>query len=531
MTWLLRVFAWLFLLLLASSAAAEPLRIVVAVGHNVGMSGESTLRFPQGDAQRVARLFLELGGVKKENAIVLADPSPDQLYAALAKAQAMARARRPDEVSFLFYYSGHGDREHLHLGPFSVATDEVKRRVADVPAALRVLVTDACRNVDSRSKGMAAEAPFAVKLDEGVGARGIVWLHASGDGEAAQESDQLGSALFTHYWASGLRGAADRNGDGNVSLSESYEYAYSQTLLRSARSSGVVQRPEAIYELRELTPVVLTRPAASSRIALPRDSDTHYLVYALGSKSIVAEAFGDSAKSVELGVAPGRYLVHRRAHGKGSAFDFVLARKEARQLIAADFRDVAEERLARKGGDLVLRPNEIDAAFGLVQGTQLPVGQTVRLGYFHNEGGLGFGARVAGSRGASTTAAHELDLLTADARVLAEYRLRLGPATLRAGAGPVAAVLSQRRIRRDAARLAEAGYSAHETSAALALGGAVFVGARASLTSAVYAELGFGFDVLGARFDAAPSTTAEPAGPSVRALAAGHADLAVGLQF
>ncbi len=95
----------------------------------------------------------------------------------------------------------------------------------------------------------------------------------------------------------------------------------------------------------------------------------------------------------------------------------------------------------------------------------------------------------------------------------------------------MAAVYLQHRVHRDAARLAEAGYSDRQSSAALALGGGVFVGARAALTTALYAELGLGLDVLGARFDLAPSAAPGPAAPVARALATGHADLAVALQF
>ncbi|RYZ68093.1 MAG: caspase family protein [Proteobacteria bacterium] len=519
-------------LLVGGIAHAEPLRIVVAVGHGTGAAGEARLKYPQGDANRVARLFQELGGTTKEHTILLFDPTAEQLYAAFGKAQAMARTRRPDEVSFVFYFSGHGDRDALHLGSSPVPSSEIRRRAFEVPAALRVIVTDACRTTDSlRAKGMSAEAPFAIKLDDGVGARGLVWLHASGDGEAAQESDQLGSALFTHYWTSGLRGAADRNGDGLVSLSESYEYAYSQTLLRSARSAGVVQRPEAQFELAELTPVTLTRPSASSRIALPRDADTHYLVYATGSRSVVAEAYGDLQKSVELAVAPGRYLVHRRAGGKGSATEIVLARRESRQLTPADFHEVAEERLARKGGELVLRPNEVDVGIGLSYGQFRAPGYGARLGFFHNEGGLGFGARLGAFRGQSQSNTYDLGLLGIDVRALVEYRRRFGRFTVRGGAGPVGALLSQSRKRLDAARLEQAGYATSDDKSAVAFGGTVFAGARLRLGGVFYTELGLSLDVLGARLDAASTTSAPDGGTRVRPLASGHADLAAGVTF
>lgn len=518
------------LLGVAMPAAAEPLRIVVAVGHTVGLAGETKLRHPQGDATRVAKLFVELGSVKKENAIIVLDPSVDQLNAALARAQALARTRRPEEVSFVFYYSGHGDRTALHLGGVSVPIDDLKKRVYDVPAALRMLVTDSCRTTDGRAKGMSFEAPFAVKLDEGVGARGMVWFHASADGEAAQESDQLGSGIFTHYWTSGLRGAADRNGDGNVSLAESYEYAYSQTLLRSARSAGVLQRPEVVYDVRELVPVVLTRPAASSRIALPREAETHYLVYGLGSRSVVAEADGDAGRSVELAVAPGRYLVHRRAGGHGGAIEFALARHETRQLAAADFHAVSEEQLAKKGGTLILRPNEIDAAFAVGHGSLAPFGQALRLGYFHNEGGLGFGARTSAFFGTDTRDAYQLSRHGFDLRALIEYRLTVGMFTVRGGLGPMAMLLWQNGTRNDADRIGLVGYATETSERALAFGGNAFLAARTMLFGPTYAELGFGFDVLGVRSNQ-PARGATPATSTTRALVAGDLSFALGFRF
>lgn len=50
----------------------------------------------------------------------------------------------------------------------------------------------------------------------------------------AHESDRLRSSFFSHHLITGLRGAADADGDERVALSEAYDYAYRQTL----RSSG-----------------------------------------------------------------------------------------------------------------------------------------------------------------------------------------------------------------------------------------------------------------------------------------------------
>jgi hypothetical protein len=168
------------------------------------------------------------------------------------------RGHSPQEVSFLFYFSGHGDHEALHLTGEVFPIRELQERLARLPAALRLVVIDACRTKTDRAKGMTTEPGFPIALSSAQIASGVAWLFASSDGDVAQESDEIGGALFSHFWTTGLRGAADSNGDGRVTLQESFDFAYAQTLLRSARSGAALQRPQETLELTEAGPVVLT---------------------------------------------------------------------------------------------------------------------------------------------------------------------------------------------------------------------------------------------------------------------------------
>jgi hypothetical protein len=174
----------------------------------------------------------------------------------------------------------------------------IAARARSVPAGLRVLVTDACRSFPSRFKGVTTEPGFAIATPS-TSADGVVWLFASGEGEPAQESDELEGALFTHYWVSSLRGAGDANGDGQVTLAESYDFAYSQTLLRSGRSTGVLQHPSAVFDLHEAAPIVLTKTFASGTVLrMPRAADAHYLVYSVGSRTVLGELWGSGDREV-----------------------------------------------------------------------------------------------------------------------------------------------------------------------------------------------------------------------------------------
>ena len=48
--------------------------------------------------------------------------------------------------------------------------------------------------------------------------------------EEAHESELLRSSFFTHHWIAGLRGAADRDADGLVTLGEAFDYAKGLTV-------------------------------------------------------------------------------------------------------------------------------------------------------------------------------------------------------------------------------------------------------------------------------------------------------------
>ncbi len=334
---------------LATAAAAEPVRILVSAGSKIGLAAERPLKFATSDATRVRDVVVSLGGVKAEHAFVLSEPSRAQLFATIERAKAEAQKHRADEVTLLFYFSGHGDREAIHLGDDRVLVSELSTKLGEVPAGLRIAVTDACRA--TRDKGFAADEPFAITATNMPQASGQVWLHASSDGEAAQESDELQGAIFTHAWLNGLRGAADANGDARVTLEESFAFAHSQTVIRSAKSSGVLQKPEAIVSLREMAPVVLTQTAARmATLSLPQGKDEHFLVYSAGAKSVLSELWSSPERRMTLRLPPGRYVIHRRMGSIGGMAQIAIGEGETRNIEEREFAASSLEALAKKGG-------------------------------------------------------------------------------------------------------------------------------------------------------------------------------------
>ncbi|MBX3216543.1 MAG: caspase family protein [Labilithrix sp.] len=491
------ILAFVGLLLAGSPCRAEPLRLLVAVGHHAGLAGDAPLKHPSRDAARVRDVFVRLGGVRPDGAFVLLDPSRAQVLAALDKVSALASQRRPEDVSVVFYYSGHGDREALHLGRERLTLVDLDRKLAGVPASLRIVVTDACRTSDLRGKGVASTEPFTITLDAAPRASGTIRVHASTDGEIAQESDELGAAVFTHYWLTGLAGAADTNGDARVTFDESYAFAYGQTLFRSARGSGVIQRPALETTLREGAPVVLTTTSATTRLRFPRAGGTHYVVYGVGSRTVVAELWSSPERPVVLAVAPGRYIVHRRAGGHSAATQVAVAKDAELEVRAADFRAVPEETLARKGGAIVLLPGELSVGYVARTARLYDLGHELALRYAHSWGSFALGVGAAGGAGYGTRMNQEATLSWLGADGLAEARATLGRLTLRAGAGPRVLGLAQRLARLDAARLALAGYDTERRSRGTAVGGHAVAGVRVALGSSTWIDLQAQGELLG----------------------------------
>jgi hypothetical protein len=450
----------------------------------------------------VRDVFMALGGVRPEHAIVVLGATPPQIALAIDRAQAIARTHRPDEVVFIFYFSGHGDRDKLHLGADTMAVSDLSARIAGVAAALRVVVTDACRTASARAKGMTVEPAFAISLGNAGTASGVVWLHASADGEAAQESDELGGAVFSHYWLSALRGAGDADGDQRVTLSESYAFAYHQTLFRSARSLGIVQRPSAEFDLRESAPVILTQTTnEATAIKFPAGADAHYLVYGLGSRTVVAETWSDPARAIALAVPGGRYIVQRHGGGGSGAAEVSLSRGEQKTLAPGDFQPYPEEALTQKGGDVVLMPHELAVSYAF--GDSRFAGLSHQIGgyYGYRFGRWAVTAGVEGGLGRHETDAYDIRVASLGVTARLEYRLRLGASTLRFGAGALGQYARQTLERQDADFVGRAGYVTTQRNSGFAAGPTALLGLRIPVFGSFYAEPAVYGSLLFTRFD------------------------------
>jgi hypothetical protein len=171
---------------------------------------------------------------------------------------------------------------------------------------VRIAVLDACASgAFTRLKGGRRRAPFVV--DASATMRGHAFLTSSAATEAAQESDRIGASYFTHYLVSGFRGAADLSGDGRVTLNEAYQFAFAETVGRTAGTSGGAQHPSYDINLTGAGDVVMT-DVAQTTATLELGDDVEGRVYVRTSgRALVAELTKARGRAVALGLEPGVY--------------------------------------------------------------------------------------------------------------------------------------------------------------------------------------------------------------------------------
>jgi hypothetical protein len=350
---------------LAWAAVASPSepgveRIAVIAGADVGSPDEEPLRYAVSDARRFQAVLQELGGVRPERALLVLGGAPEDLLAALTEARGRAAelSGAGHRVELFFYFSGHGDEEGLHFPQGSLSLEQLRTALQAVPAEFKLSVVDACRG--GRTKGVHPGPAFELAASPEL-PRGMVELRASSAGEAAQESEDLGSAVFTHFLISGLRGAADADQDGRVTLAELYAYAHRRTLLATGVAAAV-QHPALSIDLRGAGEVVLSTLArASAKVIVPADGG-RYLVFRMPMASVMGELSGEASA---LSLPAGQYLIERRQGAARGVAQVDLSWGGARALADNDFHPVTSEQWVARGGQVELRPWRIEADTGV----------------------------------------------------------------------------------------------------------------------------------------------------------------------
>jgi hypothetical protein len=225
--------------------------LLIAVSdYDEASSGLRKLRYPRGDVDVLRSTLVEIG-YEPQKIVVMDEKSKASFLP--EKSKILARLDEmvsllEKEDSILVAFAGHGvqfkdaDPEasphyfcpldaRVHDRDSLLDLREVYRRLeANEKAALRLLVVDACRNDPTIESDRALPTKSVESWTRPPEPpRGVYALYSCAPGERSYENPDLKHGVFMNYFVEGLRGHADRDEDGRVSLDELVGYTKSNT--------------------------------------------------------------------------------------------------------------------------------------------------------------------------------------------------------------------------------------------------------------------------------------------------------------
>ena len=384
-----------------STGVANVGRYALVIGNNRGVDPTRTLQYAERDATRVAAVLDELCDVPRSNLELLIAARPRQVLAAvdrLAVSIATADHEEGGPTVLYVFFSGHSDGVDLELGDERLRFSRLREALDATSADLKVVFVDSCRSGAFASQKGGTPAPeFDVRLIDSLDTNGTAVIASASSSESAQESEPVQGSYFTHHLLSGLQGAADRNGDDRVTLSEVYEYAYNQTVTGSLLTLRGPQHPTFDYSLSGRGDVVmadLTRSDAALRFSSPARGT--YWVIEDASHAVVAEVDKPAGAQSRLALPQGHYLVAQRSEGRVLVQSVDLARGDE-VVIAPEYMTVRDVDLVSLKGASRRKPLvEVFAHYGLSSGTFHTMGvlHQANLGVRLDAGPFSFFPRV-----------------------------------------------------------------------------------------------------------------------------------------
>ncbi len=300
----------------APAPAAKTTKLAVLVANHKGGDDLPVLRYAERDAQRLSDVLQDLGGFSGDDIRFYVDEEAQDVLEALDELEVtIAQEKgRGHDVLVVFYYSGHAANGVLRLGDTRLGMQELKVRIESLGADMRLAFLDSCgAGAITREKGGTKAPPFVMTVEDNLKARGQVIITSSSADEASQESDDIQGSFFTHYLTTGLRGAADKNDDGTITLGEAYQYAYHRTVTQTAQSRSGVQHPTYQYDLTGAGDVVLAKTrGADVELTFPQELSGRYFVVDMDREIFVAEIEKVAGQAQKLSLPKGEYVIKKR---------------------------------------------------------------------------------------------------------------------------------------------------------------------------------------------------------------------------
>ncbi len=345
----------LLLCLVTLGESKEIRRFALAVGSNFGGDERVPLRYATTDASSFLSVLNQMGGVSKSDTILLKEPTKAQFETMLQvmrkRIERVSSAQIKTEV--ILYYSGHANDKGLLLGEELFGYRELRGAINSIGSDVKITILDACASGSiTRFKGGLRRKAFLV--DESTDMKGYAFITSSSGDEVSQESDKISGSFFTHYLVSGLRGAADISGDGKVTLSEAYQFAFNETLSNTEKTQGGAQHANYDMKLTGTGDVVFTDVRQISSGLLLGETVRGRVFVRNQDGHLIVELNKQAGRSIELGLEPNEYVVSLEQKDDYKTTTLTIPKGKRLVLNDRDFRSEKREKTVSRGDTITL---------------------------------------------------------------------------------------------------------------------------------------------------------------------------------
>ncbi len=300
-------------------AARKVHRVALLFSHNYSGGRAKTLRYAVSDAKKFRSVLFQVAGHQPHHTYLVANRNADAVRRAFQKVkQAIASLKKQHgphaKIMLVVYYSGHARDGKFFLGSTDLSFRELREFLKTSGASLRMAFLDTCGSGRFlQTRGLARrKRNFRIPMLNSHTAEGEAVITSTGDRENAYEDLKLRGGIFTHYMVTGLRGAADRDKDGHVTLNELYAFTYNWTLNRTVFARSGPQKPHFQTNLKGAGQVVLSSTQRSTtKLVLHRSLKGQFFLWK-GDKMLYAGFYKAPGQKMRLAVAPGTYKIQWR---------------------------------------------------------------------------------------------------------------------------------------------------------------------------------------------------------------------------
>jgi hypothetical protein len=221
------------------------------------------LKYAVKDARLVRAYLSDQLGVRPENMVVLLNREATLMRIKSALGTDIKNKAGQNDMVLIFF-AGHGATEkdvtspdgdglEKYLLPYdadprdlyatALPMDEISKVFRRIRSERLVFIADACYSGASGGRTVGISGVRANLSDHFLeriaSGKGRIILTASGANEVSTENDALQHGVFTYYLVEGLKGTADRDRDGLITVSEAYQYVSEQV----PRATDLAQHP------------------------------------------------------------------------------------------------------------------------------------------------------------------------------------------------------------------------------------------------------------------------------------------------